>query len=138
MYGRVVANRNFRRTDVVIDRLGNPKSVQKATGRAPNSAKSRSIEELRVGVDEWVEQKFRMAKKAEIRERLWPGEWSYHFVINKVRHSEELATFRETEVEIIQLGDVLRELKSKTRFTAAGKDLIDLMVLDEAAIEADT
>ena len=115
-----------------------PKAVQKSTGRASNSAKSRSTEELHVGVDEWVEKKFRMDKKAAMRERLWPGDWSYHFVINKVRHTEELAIFRKTEVEIIQLSDVLGELKSKTPFTAAGKDLIDLMVLDEVAQEGES
>lgn len=112
-----------------------PKAVQKATGRAATSAKSRSIDELHTGVDEWIEKKFRMEKKAKMRENLWPGEWSFHFVINKVKHAEELAIFRKTEVEIIQLGDVLGELKAKTPFTAAGKDLIDLMVLDETTTE---
>jgi hypothetical protein len=67
-----------------------------------------------------------------VRKDLWPGEWSFHFVINKVKHAEELAIFHNTEVEIIQLCDVLGELKAKTPFTAAGKDLVDLMVLDES------
>jgi len=113
-----------------------PKAVQKATGRGSTSAKKRSIEELRVGVDEWVEKKFRMEKKAVLREKLWPGNWSYHFVINKVRHVEELDIFRGTEVEIIRLSAILEELKASSGYTAAGKDLIDLMILDEA-VQAD-
>lgn len=109
-----------------------PKAVQKTTGRAATSAKRRSKTELHAGVKEWVEGKFKMEKKDAMRKHLWPGNWSFHLVINKVKHSDELAIFHETEVEIIQLGDVLGELKSNTPFTAAGKDLVDLMVLDEA------
>jgi hypothetical protein len=108
-----------------------PKAIQKATGRARDSAKRRSLEEIDLGVKEWIEQKFTMPKKAAMRERLWPGNWSFHFVVNDVKHQEELEAFRWTSVEIIELRIILDQLRARTQdsYTAASKDPIDLMLL---------
>lgn len=109
------------------------KAQQKETGRAPNSAAERTTEMLKDSVDGWVENKFRMAKKAALRQKLFPGDWTYHFVVNKVKHEGELALFGEIgDVNIVRLTDVLDELKQGIgkNYTAAGKDLIDLIVMD--------
>ena len=110
-----------------------PKAIQKSEGRKPNSAKARTRKELEIGVDEWIKKKFLMQGKAAMRQRLWYGRWSFHFVINKVKHPEELEVFSETEVQIIRLKDILSELKERgaNSYTAASKDLIDLMLLDD-------
>lgn len=107
-----------------------PKAIQRAEGRAPNSAKTRTADELEAGVDEWIKKKFRDPKKEALRQELSAGVWTHHFVLNKVKHQEELEVFERSHVEIIYLKDILAELKSGGKFTASGKDLIDLMLMD--------
>src|SRR5262249_32014830 len=51
-----------------ISRL--PRAVQKATGRAPASAKSRDEREISQGVREWIEKKFDHREKIRIRNQL--------------------------------------------------------------------
>lgn len=107
-----------------------PKAIQKTEGRAANSAKARTADELEVGVREWIEKKFLDRKKAALRQQLSAGEWSHHFVLNRFRHREEIEVFERSHVEIIYLKDVLADLKADGKFTASGKDLIDLMLMD--------
>ena len=107
-----------------------PKAIQRAEGRAANSAKTRTADELEAGVDEWIQKKFLDPKKEALRQQLSAGVWSHHFVVNKVRHQEELEVFERSHVEIIYLQDILAELKAGGKFTASGKDLIDLMLMD--------
>ena len=107
-----------------------PKAIQRAEGRAANSAKTRISDELEVGVDEWIQKKFRDPKKEELRQELSAGVWTHHFVLYKVRHQEELGVFERSHVEIIYLKDILAVLKAGGKFTASGKDLIDLMLMD--------
>ena len=113
-----------------------PKAVQKATGRAPTSAKKRSLDELEVGVAEFIEKKFFMDRKEKIRRSIWVGDWTFHFVINEVLHEEELEVFRKTGVEMIRLKQVLHDLsKSNGKFTAANKDLVDLILMTDRALD---
>ncbi|MCY4287673.1 MAG: hypothetical protein OXC63_03690 [Aestuariivita sp.] len=107
-----------------------PKTIQRAEGRASNSAKKRTAEELKRGVKEWIQKKFKDPKKVELRQQLSAGEWRYHFVLHKVRHQDELAIFEESEVKILYLREILVDLKAGGDFTASGKDLIDLMLMD--------
>ena len=107
-----------------------PKAIQRAEGRAANSAKTRTADELESGVSEWIQKKFLDPKKATLRQQLSAGDWSHHFVLNKARHREELAVFERSHVEIIYLKDILADLKAGGKFTASGKDLIDLMLMD--------
>jgi hypothetical protein len=113
-----------------------PKSIQIETGRAPANAKKRTLKELEVGVAEFIEKKFLMPKKAAVRQSIWPGEWSFHFVINEVRHKEELDVFQRTGVEMVSLKQVLRDLStSGGAFTAASKDLVDLILMTDRALD---
>ena len=109
-----------------------PKAIQKSEGRHANSAKSRTSEEIEAGVQEWIAKKFLHPKKRALRSKLATGDWTYHFVVNEVAHEAELEEFERSEIEVIRLRDVLESLKdTKSRkFTASGKDLIDLMLMD--------
>ena len=107
-----------------------PKKVQRSSGRRPGSAKVRTAMELEVGVNEWIYKKFLDPKKDDLRQQLSPGDWSFHFVVNNVRHQEELDVFQRQPVEIVHLKDVLSQLKTGGLFTASRKDLVDLMLMD--------
>lgn len=108
------------------------KAYQKSTGRKPMSAKERTLDELESSVNEWIEKKFNLPRKKELRKKLFDGEWSFELVINKVRHPEEIEHIRERGIQVHHLGDVIAELE-RDRFmiqSAAGADLVDLVKLE--------
>jgi len=109
-----------------------PKAIQKSEGRHANSAKVRSHEEVSAGVQEWIQKKFLHPKKRSLRDKLAKGTWSFHFVVNEVAHPEELEIFEKSEVSVVRLKDILDALKNEAAqpFTASGKDLVDLMLMD--------
>ena len=114
-----------------------PKAVQKSSGRASNTP-SRSDEEIDQGVAEWVEKKFLKPKKAHLLKSLADGEWTKEFVIHKVKSQEEIDLIRGHGVKIIQLADIVKELRSgKTPIKAAsGADLLELMHLASSSESA--
>lgn len=105
-----------------------PKEVQRATGRTANSVK-RNEAELAVGVQEWVDKKFRNERKNQLRERLAPGPWTWALVIHMVKSQEEVNLIRNSSVEVLHLADIVRDLQNGTMTiaSASGADLIDLM-----------
>lgn len=105
-----------------------PVAVQKETGRAPNSAK-RSDDELVSGVAEWVQKKFLHPRKVAIKTKLWPGAWSQELVVNNVKSDRELELIASHGIKLYKLTDVVRELESKSLFTAAGADFVDLILM---------
>lgn len=111
---------------------GLPKSIQKATGRAPMSRKERSRAELEAGVAEWVEKKYFLKSKEQLRQKLYPDEWSLEFVIHKYRHQEELDLIVSKGIHVHHLKDIVGELKSGKMMlkSAAGDALVDLILLD--------
>ncbi len=114
-----------------------PLEIQKATGRAANSRSPRTTEELRVGVNEWIEKKFNYPKKIDLRQKLYPGSWSYELVVNKVFCPEELNLFREAGIKVLLLTDLLSDLKKNKKTViekASGASLVDLIFLDDVSI----
>ena len=111
-----------------------PKDIQKRTGRRPSSSKLRTSEEIAVGVGEWIEKKFLHPRKDKLRQQLFPGRWSYFFVVNEFKHPEEIEEFERSQVTILRLRDILDSLKDSSRrtYSASGKDLVDLMLMDAA------
>lgn len=109
-----------------------PREVQKKTGRAPMSAKKRSIDELKQGVQEWVEKKYLLKKKQKLRDALYPGVWSFELVVHKVKHPEELDLIAEQNVKIYRLHDVIEELSSEEFLidSTSGAPLVDLILLE--------
>ena len=109
-----------------------PKEIQKTTGRAAGSAKTRATEELRLGVREWAHKKFLHKRKDEIRQRLSPGRWTKELVVHKLRHPEEAALIEQEGIVIHHLSDIVEDLKrgdAKIE-SAAGSDFVDLVLLE--------
>lgn len=116
-----------------------PKKIQKASGISSNSAKERTVDELKQGIAEWVAKKFDYPKKVELRNQLFPGKWSRELVVNEVKHPKELDLLQKAGITIIRLKDIVYELAETNTLikAAAGNDLFTLMQLGkEQAKEA--
>ncbi len=113
-----------------------PKKFQKERGIGPDNAKERTEDELRLGIAEWIHKKFDLPKKVALRKRLHSGKWTRELVVNAVRHPEELKLFREVDITIHQLKDIVDEMVSKDEVisSAAGGDLLTLMQLGKLEI----
>ena len=95
------------------------------------SAKERTRAELESSVIEWVDKKFNMPRKRNLRQKLFPGDWSLELVVNEVRHPEELDIISNRGIQIHHLSDVVTSLETG-RFmieSAAAADLVDLVRL---------
>jgi hypothetical protein len=108
-----------------------PKKIQKERGIGPDNAKTRSIDELTLGVQEWIQKKFDHPKKQTLRKRLWAASWTRELVVNAVKHREELSIFQQFGISVIQLEDIVREMITMQAVisSAAGNDLVTLMHL---------
>lgn len=108
-----------------------PKEVQKKTGRAAGSAKSRDDDELRESVREWVAKKFDHPRKKKLRGLLANGNWSRELVVNIVKHKREIELLSEVGITIRQLTDIVAELKNHSYLLngAAGTHLVDLVAI---------
>ena len=116
-----------------------PKEIQRATGRAASSAKVRTVDELRMGVQEWIEKKFESRDKRRVRALLAPGHsWTRELVIHEVKYPQEVELFEVAGIRIHQLGDIVAELGNGKLLVegAAGAHLIDLVSL--AKLSTDT
>ena len=110
-----------------------PKAIQKETGRKPKSTKQRTTEELRVGIQEWVDKKFNLKSKSQLRKQLYPGDWSFELVVHKIRHPEELELLiQDAGIRIHHLRDIVNELANTNMMigSASGASLVDLVLLD--------
>jgi hypothetical protein len=107
-----------------------PKDIQRRTGRAAGSAKARSAEELEAAVTEWVDKKYRMQKKARVRESLAPGPWTCELVVHRLRHLEEADVIAQHGVLVHRLTDIVDELRREDLPVqrAAGADFVDLLI----------
>jgi len=107
-----------------------PKAVQKATGRAANSAK-RNADELREGVKEWVQKKYDLPRKRSLMQELCSGDWTRELVVHNVKAKEELALIRSHGVKVHQLSSVVAELRDQPSMisAASGGDLMELVQL---------
>jgi hypothetical protein len=106
-----------------------PKEIQKATGRAASSAKTRTDEELRQGIKEWVHKKFDHPAKHALRIRLAPGPWSRELVLHQVKFQREVELVQEAGITVHRLSHILNELNSGDLLLegAGGGHLVDLV-----------
>jgi hypothetical protein len=107
-----------------------PKGVQKATGLSGHSTKERSNEELKVGIQEWVQKKYQLEVKEKIRQKLYPGPWSFELFIHKVKFPQELVLLQEQGILIYRLDEIVADLSkgSNTMIPgASGSDLLELI-----------
>lgn len=110
-----------------ISRL--PRAVQKATGRAPASAKARDESEISQGVREWIEKKFDHREKIRIRNQLSPGPWSRELVIHIVKYEAEVSLFEAQGITVHRLSKIISDMKRGRLMLegAAGAHLLDLV-----------
>ena len=108
-----------------------PKKIQEAKGIGPDNAKHRPPKMLEKGVKEYVEKKFLLAEKDQLRQALCSGDWTFEMVVNDVKHPEELDVFKEHGIQIYRLTDLVAEMsKQKTPVRkASGEDLLQLVLL---------
>jgi len=116
-----------------------PRAVQKATGRAPNSALVRDDGELRQGVKEWVDKKFNHPDKEALRQHLCQGVWSRELVVHVVKHPQEIELIQEAGVTVHRLVDIVASLKAGGSLLdgAAGSSLLDLVAMTAGMERAD-
>jgi hypothetical protein len=108
-----------------------PKTIQISTGRSATSSKIRDIEELKIGVQEWIDKKYRLKSKSQLRNKLYPSDWSFELVVHEIKHPEELVLLQEAGIRIHHLKDIVNEL-ANTKMTiesASGASLVDLVLL---------
>jgi hypothetical protein len=108
-----------------------PKDVQKKKGIGPDNAKERTITELSVGIQEWIDKKYEHPKKIKQRKILYPGTWSKELVVNVVKHPLELDIFRKKGITIHYLKDIVKEINGVGNVVkaAGGADILDLINL---------
>lgn len=114
-----------------------PRDIQKATGRAASSAKVRTDDELRQGVNEWVQKKFDHPAKRALRNRLAPGPWSRELVLHQVKFEREIELVQEAGITVHRLSVLLRELNSGGLLLegVAGAHLVDLVSMTALSIQ---
>ncbi len=109
-----------------------PKEVRKITGRGINSTKTRSENELRNGIKEWVNKKYYLEVKEKIRKKLFHGPWSFELVVHLVKFPQELDLLREQGILIHNLDDIVASLSEGHNTiipSASGSDLFELVML---------
>ena len=107
-----------------------PKAEQR-TGIAADSAKTRTDDSLRKGIQEWIAKKFDHPSKLELRAKLAPGAWSRELVVNAVRHPRELDLIKEYGITVHLLADVIADSSAPKQIVgaAAGSHLLDLVAM---------
>jgi hypothetical protein len=107
-----------------------PRMLQRS-GRAANSVR-RSDDELKEGVAEWVQTKFRRPDKKALMARLWPGAWSSELVVNVFKSQPELDLIESQGIKLITLAKIVSDLTENKDFiisSASGGAIVDLIRL---------
>jgi hypothetical protein len=89
------------------------------------NARKRSSDELRAGVEQWVEKKFTSARKIKRRNEVLQGaKWKYFLVHAVLKDESELALMQELGVELVPYRQILNDLcndsKAKSSSVASG------------------
>ncbi len=88
-----------------------------------------SLKEIEADAEDLVQRKYRDNRVAQRRETLWPGRgWRFMFVFGK-RKPEELEFLSGQGVELVNIREVLTELRDRTPFTTSSEatDVADLI-----------
>jgi hypothetical protein len=87
------------------------------------SARKRTQQEIRDGVVQWVDKKFRSKRKVDRRNDILPdANWRYLLVHGEVRDAIELEIMKELGIDLVPYKQVLTELcgdKTKTSSSTA-------------------
>lgn len=75
------------------------------------NARKRTSDEVRAGVEQWVEKKYTSERKVARRNEVLPSaNWRYVFVHGVLRDEAELEHMKQLGVELVSYKQVLREL----------------------------
>lgn len=94
------------------------------------NARKRSTEEIRAGIEQWVDKKFTSQRKVTRRNEFFPNaQWRYVFVHGVLRDESELDFMRELGVDSISYKQVLTELRydSATQSSSIASNIADLL-----------
>lgn len=94
------------------------------------NARKRTIEELRAGVEKWVDKKFTSLRKIAKRDTVLSGaKWQYIFVHGVLRDERELAHMQQLGVQLISYKQVLTELRDDeaTQSSSAANSIVELL-----------
>ena len=108
-----------------------PKEIQKETGRGANNAKKRCFDDISKGVNEWIEKKYLLPQKEQLRKKLYNSEWKFELVVNKVKFEDEIECIQKYAITVHRLDNIISELSSSNTIVkrASGSDLLDLVLL---------
>lgn len=100
--------------------------------KSKTSAKLRTESQIEICAKEWVNKKFNMLKKQNIRNKFIQNmEWRHVFVHGKVKDERELLYIKNEKIELLPFKIVVEELcnnDTELGFTgAAAGDLIDII-----------
>lgn len=94
------------------------------------NARKRTDEELRAGVEQWVDKKFTSPRKIAKRDTVLPdAQWKYVFVHGVLRDEQELAHMQQLGVRLISYKQVLTELRDddSTQSSSAANNIVELL-----------
>jgi len=94
------------------------------------NARKRTDEELRAGVEQWVDKKFTSPRKIAKRDTVLPdAQWHYVFVHGVLRDEQELAHMQQLGVQLISYKQVLTELRDDdaTQSSSAANNIVELL-----------
>ncbi len=79
------------------------------------SAKKRTPQQVKQGVEEWVAKKFTSDKKVQKRQSIAPkANWQYYFVYGELKDVSELEYINQLGVKTVAYRQILEDLMSNT------------------------
>lgn len=93
------------------------------------NARKRTADEVRAGVEQWVEKKYTSERKVARRNEVLPdANWRYVFVHGVLRDETELEHMKQLGVELVSYRQVLRELMDdKTQSSSVASSIAELL-----------
>lgn len=93
------------------------------------NARKRTADEIRAGVEQWVEKKYTSERKVARRNEVLPdANWRYVFVHGVLRDETELEHMKQLGVELVSYRQVLRELMDdKTQSSSVASSIAELL-----------
>lgn len=72
---------------------------------------NRTDQEVQEDMSRWIDRKYRLAAKAELRSRLCPDiEWQFVFVHARIRDPRELDFLAKSNIQLLPFADIINEI----------------------------
>ena len=109
------------------------KRLQAKSGRKPQSTKTRSPKEITESAKEWIDKKYHLKRKHDLRQSLYRGEWKYELVLHKVKYIDEIEVVKKQGIHVLSLASIVKSMSSNKNTvirSAAGTSLMELVEMD--------